>query len=665
MPVFGFSAIQIALGLSVYGAIAAFWGAQRGRRDLIASARNAVYAVFGLVTLAIVTLWVLLLRSDFNVEYVAHYTNRELPTVYKLTALWGGNSGSLLFWLWLLALFMLIVTLQNVRRHPDLLPYVHSVMLVVAAFFSSVLVFLANPFATLNFTPADGQGLNPLLQNYWMAMHPPLLYTGYVGFTVPFAFAIAALLSKHTDARWLKATRAWVVVPWLALSIGIILGSQWAYQELGWGGYWGWDPVENASLMPWLAGTAFLHSVIIQERRNMMKVWNVVLIIVTFGLCLLGTFLTRSGIIQSVHAFANSPQSPYFLAFIGAVMLTSLALVARRWDQLRSEHELDSLLSREAAFVGNNLLLMGIAFAVFWGTIWPVVTEVVQNSRVTVTTPFFNRVNGPLLAGLILLMGLTMVLGWRRTTQTALVRGLIVPFLTALAIVVVLVWLGLRDSYALVGFGIIGFSTAATVRELHTGAAARRRATREPYPLALVNLISKGRRRYGGYLVHIAVFMIATGVVGSTMYQVEDEVTLRKGESRAVGPYTLTYQTLNAYSVQNKDVVEADLLIQENGGLVGTLSPNRFFYRKSDQPVTEAAIRTSLRDDLYVLLAGWDEKGDSITLKVFVNPLVVWIWLGGLCLLLGTLISAWPVTVMRVAAYDRAAVRAGQPARPG
>src|SRR5438874_1579507 len=354
MPTIGFAAIQIGFALCIYGAIVAFWGARRQRLELIASARTSVYVVFALISLGVLTLLLLLLRSDFNVEYVARYTSLELPSVYKITALWGGNAGSLLFWLWLLTLFAAIVTFQNTRRHPDLVPYVQAVMLTVGAFFSGVLVFLANPFVTLTFTPQDGQGLNPLLQNYWMAMHPPLLYTGYVGFTVPFAFAIAALLSRHTDARWLKATRVWLIVPWLALSIGITLGSQWAYQELGWGGYWGWDPVENASLMPWLMGTAFLHSVIIQERRNMMKVWNVILIILTFVLCMVGIFLTRSGVIQSVHAFADSPQSPYFLGFIALVLLFSFGLVARRWDDLRSENQLDSLVSREAAFIGNN-----------------------------------------------------------------------------------------------------------------------------------------------------------------------------------------------------------------------------------------------------------------------------------------------------------------------
>ncbi len=658
MPILGFSALQIAFALSIYGAIVAFWGARKNRRELIASARNAVYVVFGLVTAAMVILLVLLLRSEFNVEYVARYTNRELPTVYKFTALWGGNAGSLLFWLWLLTLFMTIVTRQNVRRHPDLLPYVQSVMLTVAAFFTSLVVLFANPFVTLNFTPADGQGLNPLLQNYWMAMHPPLLYTGYVGFTVPFAFAIAALLSQHTDARWLKATRAWVIIPWLALSIGITLGSQWAYQELGWGGYWGWDPVENASFMPWLMGTAFLHSVIIQERRGMMKVWNVILIILTFGLCLFGTFLTRSGVIQSVHAFANSPQSPYFLAFIGIVMLASFALVAKRWELLRSEHELDSLVSREAAFIGNNLLLAGIAFAVFWGTIWPVVTEVLSNARVTVTTPFFNKVNAPLFAALVSLMGLALILGWRRTRSESLLLGLIAPCLTSLAIVIVLWLTGLRDGIGLIGFSMVGFSVVATLAEFYNGMLARHRSTRERYHLALLNLIKKQRRRYGGYLVHIAFFLMCTGVIGSNVYQIETETTLRKGESRVVGPYSLTYQSLAAYQVPNKDVVEATLLIHERGQYLGSISPNRFFYKKSDQPVTEAAIRTSLRDDLYVLLAGWDDKGESVTLKVFINPLVIWIWIGGLLLLIGTLISAWP-TVVHQTRVERVRVGTG------
>jgi cytochrome c-type biogenesis protein CcmF len=659
MPIIGFSAIQIALALSIFGAVVAFVGARQNRRELIATGRRAVFLVFGLVSLAIIILLSQLLTSNFNVAYVAQYTSRDLPTIYKFTSLWGGNAGSLLFWLWLLTLFSTIATIQNTRRHPDLMPYVQAVMLSVAAFFASILVFLANPFVTLNFTPADGQGLNPLLQNYWMAFHPPLLYTGYVGFTVPFAFCIAALLSKHTDARWLKATRTWVIVPWLALSIGITLGSQWAYQELGWGGYWGWDPVENASFMPWLLGTAFLHSVIIQERRNMMKVWNVILVILTFGLCLFGTFLTRSGVIQSVHAFANSPQSPYFLGFIGIVLLASFGLVARRWDLLKSEHELDSVASREAGFIGNNLLLLGIGFATFWGTIWPVVSEVLTNARVTVTTPFFNRVNGPLFGALVLLMGVTLLLGWRRTRPESFRRGLIAPCVTALLVVAGLWIAGLRDGIGLIGFAIIGFSVVATLAEFALGMNARHRATGEPYPLALVNLVRKQRRRYGGYIIHIAFFMMCTGVIGSNVYQLESEATLGKGESAAIGPYTLTYLDFGASSAANKDIVEAKLGISEAGQALGTISPTRFFYKSSDQPVTEAAIRTSLRDDLYILLAGWDANGASITLKMFVNPLVVWIWIGGFFLLLGTIVSAWPATV-RQAATEPVRVGRGQ-----
>ena len=657
MPTIGFSSLQIALALSLYGAFAGLRGAQKSRPELIASTRNTVYAVFGLVSLAMGILLFHLLRSDFNVEYVARYTNRELPLVYKITALWGGNAGSLLFWLWLLALFAAIVTRQNERRHPDLMPYVQAVMLIVVAFFSSVLVFLANPFTTLNFTPNDGQGLNPLLQNYWMAFHPPLLYTGYVGFTVPFAFAIAALLSRHTDARWLKATRAWVVVPWLALSVGVTLGSQWAYQELGWGGYWGWDPVENASFMPWLTATAFLHSVIIQERRNMMKVWNVILIILTFELCLFGTFLTRSGVIQSVHAFANSPQSPYFLGFIGLSLIASFALVARRWEMLRSEHELDSLASREAVFIGNNLLLIGITFATFWGTIWPVVTEVINNTRVTVTTPFFNRVNGPLFGMLVLLMGVVLLLGWRRTTQQAFLRGLIAPCVAALLGCAALVALGLTNAYALIGFGVVLFSTMATLVEFYRDAGARVRAHGESYLAAIANLFRKQRRRYGGYLVHIAFFMMCVGVIGSNVYQLEDEATFKRGDSRTIGPYTLTYRSLSAYAVQNKDVIEARLDVYEGSQYLGEITPNRFFYRKSDQPVTEAAIRMSLRDDLYILLAGWDASGETVTLKMFVNPLVVWIWIGGLALLIGTLISSWPAATTRQVAFERPRTR--------
>ena len=385
------------------------------------------------------------------------------------------------------------------------------------------------------------------------------------------------------------------------------------------------------------------------KRHRMRQVVAVILVILTFALCLFGTFLTRSGVIQSVHAFANSPQSPFFLAFIGIVLLASFGLVGRRWDLLKSEHELDSVASREAGFIGNNLLLLGIGFATFWGTIWPVVTEVLTNARVTVSTPFFNRVNGPLFGALVLLMGLTLLLGWRRTRPESFWRGLIAPCVIALLVVAGLWLAGLRDAIGLVGFGIIGFSTVATLAEFAMGMNARHRATREPYPVALVNLVRKQRRRYGGYLVHIAFFMMCTGVIGSNVYQLESEATLRKGESFAIGPYTLTYQDFGASTAPNKDIVAATLGITENGQSLGTISPTRFFYKSSDQPVTEAAIRTSLRDDLYILLAGWDARGDSVTLKMFVNPLVIWIWIGGFFLLLGTLVSSWPSALARAA----------------
>src|SRR5215469_2981352 len=433
MPDLGKLCLAIALLLAIYSIFANIYGARRGRADFIVSARHALWAMCAMVTIAVITLWNGLLGSDFKLEYVASYSSTTLPTVYKFTALWGGQQGSLLFWTWLLSIFTSIAAFQNRRRNPDTAPYALAVMAGVAIFFLFMLNFVTRPFDLLSPVPAEGSDLNPLLQNYWMAIHPPSLYTGYVSSTVPFAFGAAALITGKLDDSWIRSTRRWANFSWFFLTLGNMFGARWAYEVLGWGGYWAWDPVENAAFMPWLVMTAYLHSVMIQERKDMLKVWNLALIGLAFSLTIFGTFITRSGVISSVHSFTQSGLGPYFLSFLIFVVVVYTGLLIFRSGELRSPAEFESYLSREAAFLFNNLVLVGIAFAVFWGTIFPVLSEAVRGVKITVGPPFFNQVNGPLAIALIFLMGVGPLIAWRRTTPRNLIRSFAAPASLGLA----------------------------------------------------------------------------------------------------------------------------------------------------------------------------------------------------------------------------------------
>src|SRR5579872_1332195 len=432
MPNLGQLALAIALILALYSIAANLFGARRGATDLIVSARHAIWAMTAMVAIAAVSLWVGLLTSDFSMEYVASYSSTTLPTVYKITSLWGGQQGSLLLWTLLLSTFASIVAFQNRRRNPDIAPYALAVMAIVVVFFLGMLNFVTRPFDLLAVRPAEGSDLNPLLQNYWMAIHPPSLYTGYVSTTVPFAFASAALITGKLDETWIRTTRRWAILSWFFLTLGNLFGARWAYEVLGWGGYWAWDPVENAAFMPWLVMTAYLHSVMIQERKDMLKVWNLILVGLAFGLTLFGTFITRSGVISSVHSFTQSGLGPYFLTFLIAVVVLYTALLLSRVKQLRTPAEFESYLSREAAFLFNNLVLVGIAFAVFWGTLFPVLSEAVRGVKITVGPPFFDKVNGPLALLLIFLMGVGPLIAWRRSTARNLLRTFAAPLLIGL-----------------------------------------------------------------------------------------------------------------------------------------------------------------------------------------------------------------------------------------
>ncbi|MDL1897722.1 heme lyase CcmF/NrfE family subunit [Anaerolineae bacterium CFX7] len=635
--------LTLVLGMvvSLYVIFAAIFSQLKRRPEFLASAKHGVFVVAGLTTLAVVILEWALLTHQFRFEYVANHVSRNQPAFYTVSALWGGQEGSLLFWVWLLGLFGAAVLIQQANQRKHLVPWVIAFMAFTQTFFFALLVFISSPFVLLPQTPADGVGLNPLLQDPGMFIHPVTQYLGYVGFTVPFAFALAALVTGDLSYDWIRTTRRWALFAWLFLSLGLLFGMRWAYVELGWGGYWGWDPVENAALIPWLTGTAYLHSVMIQEKRGMLKVWNLVLIMLTFLLCILGTFITRSGVIQSVHAFGVSSMGPLFLAYIAAVLVVFAYLMYLRMDKLKEENRLDSFVSREATFLLNNLILLGAAVATLWGTIFPMLSEIFAGKQITVAAPFFNQINGPIFLALIVLMGVCTLIGWRRASPAHLKRNFMPPLLLAVVTTVLLVALGVRDPYGLVAFAAATFVLGTVLLEFYRGIRARMRMYRENAVVAPVQLVNKNRRRYGGYIVHIGVILAVIGIVGSTFFQSELQKNVMPGEAATLGQYTLQFEKLKMTQENNAQVIAADLVVFENGAQVDTLRPLKAYYPAADQMTTEVAVRTTLREDLYVILAGWNDDG-SATLKIIINPLVVWLWIGFIVFIVGTLIAMLP-----------------------
>ncbi len=666
----GYASLLLSLVLSLYAAGAAFYSARRNRPEVLASAKNAIFVTAALTTVAVGILEWALITHQFRIQYVAEETNLAQPLLYNVSALWGGQEGSLLFWAWLLAIFTAIVLVQNHDKNQELIPYVITGLGIAQGFFlvlmtivtdpaqsgffiynpfnpAAAAALVGNPFRMLDFTPVDGNGLNPLLQNPGMFIHPVTQYLGYVGFTVPFAFAMAALFTRRLSDVWIRTTRRWTLISWLFLSLGLLFGMQWAYTELGWGGYWGWDPVENASLMPWLTGTAFLHSVMIQERRGMLKVWNLVLVMLTFILSILGTFITRSGVIESVHAFGVSSLGPWFLMFLGVTLLSFLYLLFNRMNDLKEENELDSLVSRESSFLLNNLILVGAAFATLWGTIFPMVSEAITGKKVTVGAPFFNEVDGPIFLALIVLIGICPLIGWRRATVENLIRNFLRPFAAAIVVVIVLFFLGVHEWYGIVSFGTASFVLATISLEFYRGVLARRRQFQENIIAAAVNLVANNRRRYGGYIVHIGVILAVIGIAGSSFYEVDTQANLSKGQTTQLKQFTIQFDGLQTYPTENHDVVAARLTILENGNRIGTLVPEKDFYSvpgdpSQSQSTTEVAVRTTPLEDLYIILAGFDSQAGTATIKVIINPLIVWLWVGFGVLVGGTLVAAWP-----------------------
>jgi len=643
MAELGRAALVVSLGLSVYALVAGSAAAHLGRRRLAFSAQNALLAAFASTLIASVVLFSALLRNDFSFTYVARTTSEALPTAYTISAFWGGQEGSLLLWLLVLTGFAAAAVRLNRGWARDLIVWVVPVFGAVSTFFAFLLVAVANPFAT-QAAPADGLGMTPSLQNPYMLAHPPLLYLGYVGLTVPFAFAIGALISGRTDERWLVATRRWTLVAWTALGIGQLLGAHWAYEEVGWGGYYAWDPVENAALMPWLAATAFLHSVMIQEKRGMLRVWNVLLVLLAFSLSLFGTFLTRSGVVNSIHSFTQSSIGPWFLAFIGVTVTVSLALVFWRLPRLRSPTRLESPISREAAFLYNNLLLLALCLTIFWGVVYPLLSEAVRGEAVVLGREyydFFLRIFG---LPLLLLMGIGPLIAWRRASLRSLLTTFRWPTGVAVVTGAVLLALGAGSSVpGLIAYTFAAFVVGTITLEFTRGTRARKALGATSWPGAFSSLIARNRRRYGGYVVHAAIVLLAIGIAGSSAFDTVAEAKLSRGQSMEVGDYRLQYRSLDERIASNATEIRAKLAVSRGGRDLGTLEAGKNAYTIEEQVSNEVGIRSDplTGEDLFVIAEQIDPDG-AVYFRVFVKPLVNLIWIAGLVFLLGSLITLWP-----------------------
>ena len=641
IPEIGYAATAVAFGLALYGVGASAAGAYWKRPALVESAQNAAIGVFVLVTLCMLLLEYAFIFYDFSVRYVAMTTNRGTPLFYRIGGLWGALEGSIVLWEWMVSLYTLLVIRWYRSRGGEGYPWVLSILLGVSAFFLLVMTIPAPPFARLTPIPPDGRGLNPLLEDTGMVTHPIFLYLGFTGFTVPFAFAMAALITGRLTDEWITTTRRWTILAWYFLSMGLLIGGWWSYHVLGWGGYWAWDPVENAAFMPWLTATAFLHSVMIQERRRMLRVWNLTLIVLTFSLTQFGTFLTRSGIIGSVHSFTQSSIGIFFLSFIGVVLLFSLSLLAWRGEKLRAQGELDSLISRESAFLLNNLLLVAVAFTVFLGTIFPLIAEAVRGTKMSVGTPFFNRVTIPLFLALIFLMGVGPLIAWRRASSAALRRHFLWPLVIGIGGAAIFFLLGIRQTLALLAFGLALFVTSTMVVDFTKGTRARMK-TGEGLLMAMTRLALRQNRRYGGFVVHLGVLLVLVGITGSQLFALHTETTVALGEEVRIGRYALRFQGLQATEESNHFKVTGRFVVFNNRHPVAEMFPAKKFYPQEQQPIAHVAYRSGLFEDLYLVMGDFTRDGQSATVRAMVNPLVSWIWIGGLVLTLGAALAILP-----------------------
>ena len=647
----GALAVLLAFCVAIYSVIGSITGKLRRNPFLIVSAERAVYGVWFLITLSAAVLVSALLTGDFRFVYVAEVSNRAMPTIYKFTAWWGGQGGSLLLWSWLLSTYAAVVVFTNRRKHRDFMPYVVAVLSTVQTFFLILNTFVVSPFEMLAVDKAitavpDGNGLNPLLQYPAMAIHPPMLYLGYVGFAVPFAFAVGSLITRQPGDDWIHTTRRWTMVTWLFQSCGIVLGAAWAYHVLGWGGYWNWDAVENASLLPWLGGTAFLHSVMMQEKKGMMKVWNMVLVSATFFLCIFGTFLTRSGVVSSVHAFARSHIGTYFVTFLAIGIAGTIYLILDRLSYLKSEAQLESVISRESSFMFNNLVLLASCFAVLWGTLFPVISEAVSKEKISLDAAWFNQLMIPIGLFLLVLTGVGPLFAWRRTSAESLRRNFTVPGISSLVLVGALAAAGVRNFYALISFGFCLFVAITIVMEFFRG--ARQIAAKNQMNLAhaVVELTHRNTRRYGGYLVHMGIVFMFIGFTGAAFNKSRvDE--MKPGDSVTLGSYRLTLKDTHEGENDNYMWQKAAIEVSKNGEFLKVMEPESRLYKISSgrQPTHEVAVRTRLNEDLYLNFAG--VNGDRAVIQSYVFPLVTWIWIGALTLIFGTLVALVPSKVKR------------------
>ncbi len=610
----GSAALALAFLTAVFAAVAALVG-RNGSARWVDVSRRAVYALCALLTLCVVLIEIAFAGDDFSFGIVQQHSSIETPTFYKLAAMWSSQEGSLLLWAWVLSIASSVALFATRGKLRELVPYATAVMMGIAAFFTGLMLFAGgvDPFTTLSPAPMDGVGLTPLLQHPSMMIHPPMLYSGYVAFTIPFAFAIGALVTRRIDAAWIRATRRFALIAWALLGLGLLLGARWSYTELGWGGYWAWDPVENAALMPWLIGTAFLHSIMVQEKRGMLKVWNACLIVATFSLALLGTFLVRSGVLQSIHAFGDSTVGPYILGLIAVVMIGSAALIISRLDDLRSEKRIDSLASREAVFLVNNLLLVGLCAVIFWGTFFPLISELFTGEKASLAAPWFDRYTTPLAIGLVLFTGVGPLLAWRRITWASAKRVFLVPAIFAAAVggLLAIAADALQEPWAFALFVFAGFSLAGLAQEFWRGASARRSLTGEAMPAALVNLVSRNRRRYGGYIVHAGVGVLLIGIAASSSFQTKRDLTLRPGESAVVAGREVTYERPTVSVNDEALTFGAVLNVAKDGERFAVLRPTRRYFRPTGVPAgtigsffdgeatSEVGLKAGLGSDLW------------------------------------------------------------------
>ena len=636
----GYIALVLGLIICVCSAAASIWGKRRNHPKLTSSAKNGIFVAFGLVTLSAIVLIYALQTHDFRIEYVASYTSRDMSWPYLFSAFWAGNAGSLLLWGWLLSFFAVVMVLWKREPTKELIPYASSVVMLTTAFFLLLLVFFANPFEKLSVIPPDGNGLNPLLQNPGMIFHPPLILAGFAALTLPFAFAMSVLITKREERDWLVELRRWALIAWIFLSVGNVLGAWWAYVELGWGGYWGWDPVENLSFIPWLVTTALLHSVILQRAKGRDRLWTIVLTIIAFNLTILATLITRTGVLSSVHAFSNTGMGFLFLVFMELTLIIPLILIYSCRHLFKSELKPGPLLSKESGLQATNIAFIAASAIVLLATLFPLVSESIGGEKANLGPSFYNIVVGPILLVIILLTGICTLTGWKQETVLNLLRRFALPLAVLLILGITLALTTSLAGWATFSLAVCAFVICSVLIEAFRIVEARRQIRGDNPVKALVGSLSASRSRYGAMIIHLGIALIAIGVIGSSTYTAEKEVSLSPGESTTLNRYTLTYEGLEDRFTPSMDIVTATLSVQNGGHDIGQLTPEKIFHRSFEQPVTEVAIHSTLREDLYVILAGWSDD-NTAQFNIMVRPAIKWIWIGGGFLMVGGLIALW------------------------